>query len=68
MQTNVGGVDRILRIVAGVALVLLALNGTIGDWGYIGVVAVLTGVFRFCPAYLPFRLKTGTCASDKPCR
>lgn len=65
MQTNVGGVDRMLRIVAGLALVLLALNGTIGQWGYVGVVAVLTGVFRFCPAYLPFGFRSGACATDK---
>ncbi len=52
MKTNVGGVDRILRIVAGVALIGLAATGTVGIWGWIGVVPLLTGIFRFCPAYL----------------
>jgi NADH:ubiquinone oxidoreductase subunit 4 (subunit M) len=51
MQVNVGGIDRVIRIVAGLALIGLAATGTIGIWGYIGVVPVLTGVFRFCPAY-----------------
>jgi hypothetical protein len=51
MQVNVGGIDRVIRIVAGLALIGLAATGTIGIWGYLGVVPVLTGVFRFCPAY-----------------
>lgn len=51
MQVNVGSTDRVIRIVAGVALIGLAATGTIGVWGYIGIVPVLTGVFRFCPAY-----------------
>lgn len=51
MKLNVGSIDRILRIVGGLALIGLALAGTIGVWGYIGVVPVLTGIFRTCPAY-----------------
>jgi Protein of unknown function (DUF2892) len=48
---NVGNTDRIARIVVGLALIVLALTGVIGVWGWIGIVPVLTGVFRFCPAY-----------------
>ncbi len=51
MQCNVGGVDRLLRMVAGVALIVLAIFGLIGSWGYIGIVPLATGIFRFCPAY-----------------
>jgi hypothetical protein len=51
MKTNVGGIDRILRIVVGLALIALALSGTIGVWGWIGVVPLATGLFRVCPAY-----------------
>lgn len=51
MKANVGGIDRILRIVAGLALIALAATGTIGIWGWIGIAPLLTGVFRFCPAY-----------------
>ena len=43
MKANVGGIDRILRIVAGVVLVGLAATGTVGAWGWIGVVPLLTG-------------------------
>lgn len=58
MKQNVGGIDRILRIVVGLVLVALAATGTIGVWGYIGVVPILTGALGWCPAYLPFGLST----------
>lgn len=64
MQINVGSPDRIIRIVAGVALILLALTGTIGAWGWIGIVPLLTGVFRFCPAYS--LLGMNTCKLNPP--
>jgi len=51
MKSNVGGIDRILRVVAGLVLITLAATGTVGLWGYIGIMPLLTGVFRFCPAY-----------------
>ncbi|GAA4004792.1 DUF2892 domain-containing protein [Comamonas faecalis] len=51
MKTNVGTIDRVLRILAGIVLIALAATGTVGWWGYIGVVPLLTGLFRFCPAY-----------------
>ncbi|PMR73178.1 YgaP family membrane protein [Billgrantia endophytica] len=51
MQSNVGGIDKILRIVVGATLMLLALAGMIGPWGWIGVVPLVTGLFNFCPAY-----------------
>jgi O-antigen ligase len=58
MKFNVGGADRIVRIVAGLALIALAATGTVGVWGWIGVVPLLTGVFKFCPAYLPFGISS----------
>ena len=51
MKSNVGGIDRILRIVIGLLLIALTLTGTIGVWGWIGVVPVLTGAFSLCPLY-----------------
>ena len=64
MQFNVGGIDRILRIVVGLVLIALAATGTVGWWGYIGVVPLLTGIFRFCPTY-PL-LGVSTCPMKKP--
>lgn len=62
MKANVGGIDRILRIVVGLILIALAVTGTVGAWGYIGIVPILTGTFRFCPAYLPFGINS--CSKD----
>ncbi len=65
MFKNDGGVDRVLRIVVGVALIALAATGTIGVWGWIGVVPLATGLIGWCPAYLPFGIKTCHVASEK---
>ena len=51
MQANVGGIDRILRIVVGIVLITLAATGSVGLWGWIGVVPLLTGLIRWCPLY-----------------
>ena len=51
MKINVGGIDRILRILVGVVLVALAATDQVGWWGWLGVVPLATGLFRFCPAY-----------------
>ena len=62
MRVNVGSFDRIVRIVAGLALIALAAAGTIGPWGYIGVVPLLTGFMRVCPAYS--LLGVNTCSTS----
>lgn len=51
MNTNEGGIDRILRIVAGLALIGLTLNGNIGVWGWVGVVPLATGLLGWCALY-----------------
>lgn len=58
MKINVGGTDRILRIVVGLVLILLVLSGQIGAWGWIGVVPLATGLFRMCPLYSVFGMNT----------
>lgn len=58
MKTNVGGIDKVLRIVAGVVLIALAATGTIGLWGWVGIVPLLTGLFNFCPLYSVLGIKT----------
>ncbi len=50
-KTNVGGIDRILRIVAGLVLIGLALTGKVGVWGWIGLVPLATGLMSSCPLY-----------------
>ena len=63
MKANVGGIDRILRIVVGLALIVwaAALGGP--AWAWIGVVPLATGLFKFCSAYT--LLGTNTCPMDK---
>lgn len=51
MQINEGTVDRTVRIIAGIALIGLAYTGTVGAWGYVGVVPLLTGAVGMCPLY-----------------
>ncbi len=63
MKMNVGAVDRTIRIIAGLGMIGLAAAGTIGPWGYIGIIPVLTGFMRVCPAYA--LLGVNTCAPGK---
>jgi hypothetical protein len=57
MTKNMGGVDRIVRGVAGIALIAWALMGG-PVWAWIGVVPLATAVIGVCPAYLPFGITT----------
>jgi hypothetical protein len=64
MNKNVGGFDRILRVAVGVLLFALAATGTVGAWGYVGIVPILTGAIGWCPAYLPFGFSSCKTRSD----
>lgn len=50
-MTNVGGIDRILRIVVGLGLIALVFVGPKTMWGWIGVIPLVTGLIGSCPAY-----------------
>jgi uncharacterized membrane protein YfcA len=58
MNKNVGGFDRTIRIVVGLALIAAAATGTIGLWGWVGVVPLLTGAMGWCPPYALLGLNT----------
>lgn len=58
MKHNVGGIDRMARIMVGLALIGLTLAGQIGMWGWIGIMPLLTGAFGFCPPYALLGLNT----------
>ncbi len=58
MKLNVGGIDRILRIVLGLVLIGLAATGSVGAWGWIGVVPLATGLIGWCPPYAVFGWST----------
>lgn len=58
MKTNVGGIDKILRVAIGALLLILTVTQVIGLWGLIGIVPLATGLFNFCPLYAVFGIKT----------
>jgi hypothetical protein len=60
MNVNVGGIDRALRIVAGLAILSLFffLDGGNRWWALVGLIPLGTGLIGFCPAYLPFSIRT----------
>ena len=60
MKANVGGVDKILRIVAGLVLLslILILEGNTRWWGLVGIVPLATGLFNFCPLYTLLGINT----------
>jgi Protein of unknown function (DUF2892) len=55
---NVGNFDRLVRICIGVVLIAMVFVGPKSPWGWIGLVPLLTGLVRWCPAYLPFGINT----------
>ena len=58
MPTNEGAVDRIMRVVVGLAIVSLVFIGPQTPWGWLGLVPLLTGLVGFCPAYALFGVST----------
>jgi len=58
MKNNVGGIDKILRIIVGAGLVGATAAGMLPVWGYIGIVPLATGLMGWCPAYTLFGIKT----------
>ncbi len=64
MKTNEGTIDRALRVIAGLALVGLAATGTVGAWGWIGIVPIATGLIGWCPAYTMLGINTCPMKSD----
>ncbi|PSJ80796.1 YgaP family membrane protein [Neisseria iguanae] len=51
MKCNVGGIDRAIRIILGLALIIAAATDAISWWGWLGVLVLASGVFSFCSLY-----------------
>ena len=64
MKKNEGNLDRVLRVVAGLLLIGLAVGNVVGPWGYIGIVPLLTGALGMCPLYSI--LGINTCPIKRP--
>lgn len=64
MKKNVGGLDRIVRIVVGLVLMALAATGQVGAWGWLGALVLATGVFSFCGLYTVLGMNTCPLKTD----
>ena len=60
MKTNMCRGDMGLRILVGAILIALAISGVVGAWGYIGILPLVSGLMRYCPAYALLN-KMGCC-------
>lgn len=67
MKTNEGLVDRVIRVIAGIAILSLyfVLEGPNRNWALIGVVPLLTGLVGYCPAYSLFGFNTCPVKTDR---
>ena len=66
MKSNVGGIDRALRVLVGAALVGATIAGLLPVWGYIGFVPLATGLLKWCPLYSVIGCNT-SCCGGKGC-
>ena len=57
-MTNVGRLDRVIRVALGLALIVLVFVGPQTPWGWIGVIPLVTALAGFCPAYRLFGIRT----------
>jgi len=57
MKMNVGGVDKAIRIIAGIAIIALGIYLK-SWWGLIGVPVLATGLLNFCALYVPLHIST----------
>ena len=64
MTKNVGGIDRVIRIVGGLALAISAALGVLGPWAWLGLILLATGVFSFCLPYKLFGFNTCSIKTD----
>lgn len=58
MRVNEGGLDRLLRVIVGIAILSLVFVGPKTPWAWLGLVPLLTGIVGFCPLYAVLRLNT----------
>ena len=58
MPINEGGLDRVLRVIAGLGIISLAFVGPQTPWAWLGLVPLLTGLVGFCPVYALFGIRT----------
>jgi hypothetical protein len=55
---NVGTVDRIIRVIVGLAILALVIVGPKTAWGWLGLVPLVTALVGWCPLYSVLRVRT----------
>ncbi len=58
MKVNIGNVERIVRIVVGIAILSLAFVGPRTPWAYLGIMPILSGLIGWCPPYALLGIST----------
>jgi hypothetical protein len=58
MKRNIGGTERVVRVVVGAGILALAFVGPASAWGYLGLVPLLTGLVGWCPPYALLGINT----------
>ena len=57
MKSNVGKIDRVIRIIAGLVILIFGLMNQ-SWWGLLGLIPLITGMIRWCPLYSPLKITT----------
>lgn len=58
MKKNIGSLERVIRIIAGIAILFLAFAGPKSPWAYLGIIPLATGLIGWCPPYAFFGFST----------
>jgi hypothetical protein len=64
MKITIGKTDQIIRLLAGLTLVTLSLTDSIGNWGWLGLILISTGMLKICPLYSIFNFNTCSQTND----
>ncbi len=60
MYANIGNIDRVVRLILGIGLIILVVTNMIGVWGWLGIIMILTALIKTCPAYTILGINTCT--------
>ena len=58
MKKNIGSLDKTLRLIVGIVLILLVFVGPQTPWGWLGLIPLVTALMSWCPVYVLFNLST----------
>ena len=58
MKQNIHNIERIIRVIIGLALISLVFVGPQTPWGWLGIVPLATGIIGWCPPYALLGIST----------